>query len=171
MARWKHRVIFYLSGSNNMKEKVTGFIDFFYPPFQRLMPLQTFRYAACGSTNTLLGMLLYVVSLNHIFNREIFHFGISAFKPHMAALFLSSTFTFLFGFVLNKFIVFTSSNLRGHIQLFRYFLSFATNLAINYFLLKLLVEYFLWDPVLSQGITISIIILISYLTQKHFSFR
>ena len=135
------------------------------------MPKQTYRYAACGGTNTLLGFILYVVSFKYIFDKEIFHFGISAFKPHNAALFLSSTFTFLLGFLLNKFIVFTDSNLRGRIQLFRYFLSFAVNLIINYFLLMLFVEVLKMDPVLSQIITISIIIVISYLTQKHFSFR
>lgn len=154
-----------------MKERLTSFIDFFYPVFNRIMPLQTYRYAVCGGTNTLLGMLLYVVSLNYIFNREIFNFGISAFKPHIAALFLSSTFTFLFGFILNKYIVFTVSNLPGKIQLFRYFLSFFINLIINYFLLKLMVEMIGWDAVVSQAITIVIIVIISYLTQKHFSFK
>lgn len=164
-------MLFYIFPLLIMKEKVTRFIDFFYPVFNKIMPLQTYRYAVCGGTNTLLGMLLYIVSLNYIFNREIFDFGFSAFKPHIAALFLSSTFTFLFGFILNKYIVFTFSNLPGKTQLFRYFLSFFINLIINYFLLKLLVEVFGWDAVVSQAITIVIIVIISYLTQKHFSFR
>ncbi|MEO5967329.1 MAG: GtrA family protein [Ferruginibacter sp.] len=150
---------------------INSVLDFFYPLFRRFMPKQTYRYAACGGTNTLLCFLLYVVSFKYVFNREIFDFGISAFKPHNAALFLSSSFTFFLGFLLNKFIVFTDSNLRGRIQLFRYFLSFSVNLIINYFLLKLFVEILKMDPVLSQVITISIIIVISYLTQKHFSFK
>lgn len=154
-----------------MKDKVTRFIDIFYPAFSRIMPLQTYRYAVCGGTNTLLGMLLYIICLNHVFNREIFHFGISAFKPHVAALLVSSTFTLLFGFMLNRFIVFENSVLRGRIQFFRYFLSFFFNLIVNYFLLKMLVEWWGWDPVVSQAITITIIIVISYLTQKHFSFK
>lgn len=146
-------------------------LDFFYPIFKKFMPPQTYRYAVCGGMNTLMGLILYTVSFRHIFNREIFDFGISAFKPHIAALFLSSSFTFSLGFLLNKFIVFTDSYLRGRIQLFRYFLSFMINLIINYFLLKILVEGLKWDAVLSQVITIVIIIIISYLTQKHFSFR
>lgn len=154
-----------------MKQQITAIIDLCYPLFKKVMPLQTYRYAVCGGTNTLLGMLLYVVSLNYVFNREIFHFGISAFKPHVAALLVSSVFTLLFGFVLNRFIVFPFSKLPARIQFFRYFLSFFTNLIINYFLLKMLVEWAGWDPVLSQAITICIIVAISYLTQKHFSFR
>jgi putative flippase GtrA len=77
----------------------------------------------------------------------------------------------LFGFMLNRFIVFENSVLRGRIQFFRYFLSFFFNLIVNYFLLKMLVEWWGWDPVVSQAITITIIIVISYLTQKHFSFK
>ncbi len=154
-----------------MKQKVTSVLDFLYPPFRKLMPIQTFRYAACGGANTLMGLLIYALSLRYIFNNEIFHFGITAFKPHNAALFLSSCIVFFVGFLLNKYVVFIGSNLRGRIQLFRYFLSFFFNLVINYFLLKLLVEALHWDPLLSQVLTTCLIIAISYLTQKHFSFK
>ena len=135
------------------------------------MPLQTFRYAACGGGNTLLGLSIYWVSLHYIFENSIFHFGIAALKPHNAALFFSSCIVFCVGFLLNKYIVFVASNLRGRVQVFRYFLSFFFNLVINYFILKLFVERLLWPPFISQLITTSIIIAVSYLTQKHFTFR
>ena len=35
-----------------IKKWILDFIDFFYPPFSKLMPIQTFRYAVCGGTNT-----------------------------------------------------------------------------------------------------------------------
>jgi putative flippase GtrA len=63
------------------------------------------------------------------------------------------------------------SNLRGRIQLFRYFLSFALNLLINVALLKLLVEVLHMHPLLGQVITIVLVIGISYFTQRHFTFR
>ncbi|MEJ7626989.1 MAG: GtrA family protein [Ferruginibacter sp.] len=154
-----------------MKEKVRSFFEYFYPPFRKVMSLQTFTYAACGGANTLMGLLIYAVSLQYIFTENVFYFGISAFKPHNAALFLSSCVVFIVGFMLNKYIVFTGSNIKGRIQLFRYFLSFFFNLVINYFLLKLLVEGVGWDPFFSQLITTALIIAISYLTQKHFSFK
>src|SRR5688572_2707827 len=153
-----------------MRHKVTSFLDYFYPPFRKVMPIQTFRYAVCGGTNTLTGLLIYAFSLRYIFNNRIFDFGISAFKPHIAALFLSSCCVFIIGFLLNKYVVFVGSNLRGRIQLFRYFLSFFFNLVINYFMLKLFVEILGWDPLFSQVLTTCVIIAISYLTQKHFSF-
>jgi putative flippase GtrA len=77
----------------------------------------------------------------------------------------------LVGFTLNKFLVFADSYLRGRIQLFRYFLSFLFNLTINYFVLKLLVQVFYIEAVLSQVITTVIIIAIGYITQKHFTFK
>lgn len=152
-------------------KRITSLIDVFYPPFRKMMPLQTFRYAACGGFNTLLGLSLYVISLRYVFNEQIFYFGVAAFKPHNAALFLSSCVVFCVGFLLNKFVVFITSNLRGRIQLFRYFISFFFNLCVNYFLLKIMVEFLHWNPFFSQILTTAMIIALSYMTQKHFSFK
>lgn len=134
------------------------------------MPVQTFRYAACGGANALLGLVNYWVGLHYIFDHRIFDFGIMAFKPHNAALFLSSAISLIIGFLLNKYVVFVSSNLRGHIQAFRYFLAFFLNLVLNYFFLKVFVEMLKWPPFISQVLTICILITVSYLTQKHFTF-
>ena len=135
------------------------------------MPIQTFRYAACGGINTLIGLSLYFISYEYIFHKEVFDFDFFAFKPHIAALFVSFCFTFVIGFLLNKYVVFVGSNLRGRIQVFRYFLSFSFNLLINYLMLKLLVEVFQWNALASQLLTTCLVITISYLSQKHFSFR
>jgi putative flippase GtrA len=154
-----------------MKQLITNLIDFFYPPFRKIMPLQTFRYAACGGGNALFGLVTYFIGIEYIFVKKIFDIGFFAFKQHNAALFLSSTITFFIGFILNRFVVFTTSNLRGRIQLFRYFLSFSFNLIINYWMLSLLVETLHFDAMLSQVVTIALVIGISYFTQRHFTFR
>jgi len=154
-----------------MKELITRLIDFFYPPFRKMMPLQTFRYAACGGGNALFGLITYFIGYQYIFDGTVFDLGFYAFKPHTAAVLLSSFITFLIGFILNRYIVFVESNLRGRIQLFRYFLSFTFNLLVNIALLKLLVEVLHVHPLISQMITILIVIAISYLTQRHFTFR
>ena len=135
------------------------------------MPLQTFRYAACGGGNALFGLITYFISYQYIFAGRIFDFGFYAFEPHIAALFVSSAITFVIGFILNRYIVFTGSYLKGRIQLFRYFLSFWINVVINYGMLKLLVEVFEWNAILSQILTIGLVIGISYFTQRHFTFR
>ena len=135
------------------------------------MPLQTFRYAACGSGNTVMGLTIYYLSFHYIFIRENVDVGIVVLKPHNAALFVSFLSTFVVGFFLNKYVVFTSSVMRGRIQLFRYFLSFFVNLVLNYFLLMLFVELWHLDAFLAQVITTVVIITLSYFTQKHFTFK
>jgi putative flippase GtrA len=154
-----------------MKELITQFIDFFYPPFRKFMPLQTFRYASCGGANAAFGLFIYFVGYQYIFDGTVFNIGFYAFKPHTAAVLFSSFITFLIGFILNRYIVFVESNLRGRVQLFRYFLSFAFNLIINVALLKLFVEVLHIHPMISQVVTILIVIGISYITQRHFTFR
>lgn len=135
------------------------------------MPEQTFRYAACGGANTVLGLTIFNILLVYFFKGQNVELGFYTLKPHNAALFISFCINFLVGFILMKYIVFVDSNLKGRIQLFRYGLAFVFNLVLNYFLLKLFVEVLGWKPFLSQCITTCIIISISYLSQKHFSFR
>src|SRR5437762_5705406 len=146
-------------------------IDFFYPPFKNIMDLRTFRYAACGGANTLLGLTLYFISFKYILHEENLNLGFYAFKPHIAALFISFVVNFCVGFFLMKFVVFSESNIRGTIQLFRYFLFYIVCLILNYIFLKLVVEYFNIYAFVAQLIITSIVIVFSYLVQKYYSCR
>ncbi len=154
-----------------MQKILVHSIDFFYPLVQRFVSRQTFRYIACGLLNTAFGLLLFTFCVYVLFKNRILNLGFYALEPHSAALAISSISSFGLGFLLNKFVVFTGSHLRGRVQLFRYFLSFATNLLLNYLILKLLIEKWEWEPFVSQFITIVIITLFSYLSQKHFTFK
>lgn len=151
--------------------QVTAIIDFFYQPFKKWLPLQTFRYASCGGANTLLGFLLYTFSYKFIFKEQVFSLGFYAFKPHIASLIFSFLINFPVGFLLMKYVVFVDSNIRGRVQLFRYFFVFVSNLFINYLLLKALVEYMHLNAILSQVISTVVVITISYLLQRHFTFK
>jgi len=156
---------------HSARDFVLPVIDFFYPPFKKLMSLQTFRYAASGGINTLLGFSVYFISFKYILEERNLHLGFYAFKSHVAALFISFCFSFPFGFFLMKYVVFTDSNMKGRIQLFRYFMLYLFNLAINYLLLKVFVEVLHIYPVIAQIITTVIIILFSYIAQRNFTFR
>ena len=146
-------------------------IDFFYSPFRRLMNLQTFRYAAAGSGNTFLGFLIYFISYKYVLQEKQLDICFYAFKAHIAALFISFCVTFPIGFFMSKYVVFNDSAMKGRIQLFRYFMICLFNLALNYILLKILVERAHIYPVLAQVLTTCIVVLFSYLAQRHFSFR
>lgn len=154
-----------------MKKKIIFFIGFFYPPFRKIIPLQTFRYAVCGGGNMVLDIFLFYVSFHFILNKQILHLGFIALKPYNAALGMAFCITFPLGFLLNKYIVFDSSYLRSDVQLFRYGLIVAINLFLNYAIINSLVQYLHFFPTIAKIIATVIIVIFSFLSQKHFTFR
>jgi putative flippase GtrA len=154
-----------------MKHFFTGLLDLFYPLFKKIMPLETYRYAACGGINTAVGLMAYFLSYRFLFTESVVEVLFFVFKPHVAALIVSALLSFCLGFVMNKFIVFTGSALRGRIQLIRYLLTFLFNILLNYAMLKWLVEYLKWDAVYGQLTTTTIVVFVGYISQKYFSFR
>src|SRR5690242_12817679 len=122
---------------HSARDLLLPIIDLCYPPFRKLMGLQTFRYAASGGINTFLGLTVYFISYKYILREENFDLGFFAFKSHVAALIFAFCFSFPFGFFLMKYVVFSDSNMKGKVQLARYFVLYLVNLALNYGLLKL----------------------------------
>lgn len=146
-------------------------IDFFYPPFRRILPHQTFRYAACGGSNQILNLLVYYISYNFIFKKQDWHLGFITFKPHIAAFLLAFAVTFPIGFLLSRYVVFNESDMKGRQQAVRYITVVLICLLLNYGLLKLFVEVFHWYPTPSMLLTILIVVAFSFLSQKKFAFK
>jgi putative flippase GtrA len=153
------------------KKWIISFIDFFYPPFSRFMPLQTFRYAACGGTNTLLDIFVFFISFNFILHKQDLNLGFIVFKPHIAAFIMSFCVSFPTGFFLMRNIVFTESVLQGRVQLFRYFVLVVICLLLNYIFIKLFVEQCHIYPTVAKIFTTVIVVSFSYLTQKNYTFK
>ena len=153
------------------KKLIIGFIDFFYPPFCKIMPLQTFRYAACGGANTLLDIFIFFISYNFILQKQDLNLGFIALKPYSASVFISFCISFPTGFFLMRNIVFTGSTLHGRVQLFRYFLLVMICLFLNYIFIKLFVEQLHVYPTVAKILTTIIVVSFSYLTQKNFTFK
>jgi putative flippase GtrA len=154
-----------------MKDIILSLIDFFYPPFRKIMPLQTFRYAVCGGGNMALDIFLFFIFYNFVYQKQILQLDFIAFEPYTAAFLSAFSISFPIGFLLSKYIVWTNSTTRSHIQLFRYFVIVVVNILFNIFFIKLLVEYFHFYPTIAKIVTTSISILFSYLSQKHFTFK
>jgi hypothetical protein len=55
----------------NIRNLIIPAIDFFYPPFSKIMDRQTFRYVACGGGNTLFDIILFTVTNNYILQVNI----------------------------------------------------------------------------------------------------
>jgi putative flippase GtrA len=156
---------------HKIRHAILKVVDLFYPPFRKIMTLQMYRYAACGGGNTAFNIFLYFISYNFILNKEILDLGFIAFKPHIAAFLMAFVVTFPIGFYLSMYVVFHGSYLRRRIQLLRYFMVAMVCIILNYVLLKVFVEQFGWYPTPSLVVTAGIVILFSYLSQRHFSFR
>lgn len=154
-----------------IKKTILDIVDFFYPPFKKIIPLQTFRYAACGGANTLFDILLFAVSYNFIFKKSNVDVGFYTFTATTASLLLSFIISFPTGFYLSRYVVFTQSALRKRVQLFRYFLIVVVCLFLNYLLLVFFVNYLGWYPTISKIFTTVIVITFSYLSQTYFSFQ
>ena len=158
---------------------ITKVIDWFYPPFRRMVPEELFRYAACGGGNMVLDWILYFLIYNFVIGHELVSFQFSVFSfqfsqaitPHIATLCIVFPITLLTGFWLNKYVTFTQSTLHGARQLVRYILIVAVNLLINYVGLKLCVEVLGWYPTPSKIVITLITVLVSFFGQKYYSFR
>jgi putative flippase GtrA len=155
-----------------VKNLINAIINAFYPLFRRYMPLQTFKYAACGGGNTLLDISLFYISIHFLFKEPLVHtpMGITL-KQHVAAFLVSFSITFPLGFYMSRTIVFPSSTLRGRIQLFRYFLLVVICLGLNYVFIRLFVEQCHLYPTVAKILTTFVVVAFSFITQKHFTFK
>lgn len=155
----------------NIRDLIIRIIDWFYFPFLRFIPIEIFRYAATGGANTFFDILLYYFLYRYVLQMQVVELGFVAISPHIAAFIISFPITFTTGFVLAKYITFTASDLMGRIQLFRYGVTVAGAILLNYVFLKLFVEYFGLYATLSKIYTTVIVVTYSYLLQRYFSFK
>ncbi|MGY4384605.1 putative flippase GtrA [Pedobacter sp. UYP24] len=158
-----------------MRKALLKIIDFFYPPFSRWLPLHTFRYMVSGGSTAASGIVSFYLAYNYILHQQDIHVNIPLIPKlvtaHVAALVMSTFVAFIIGFVLNKYLIFTQSNLKGRIQMFRYAAVLGMNLVLNYALIKYLVEGLNFYPSIAQALITITLSLISYFLQKHFTFR
>jgi putative flippase GtrA len=154
-----------------LKNLIINTIDFFYPPFKGIMDKKTFRYLACGGGNTLLDIFIYFISYNFILKKEVVHLPMVAVSPHIGAFIIAFAVTFPIGFMLMRNVVFPDSTVRGRIQLVRYLMMVGVCIVLNYIFLKLFVEQFGFYPTVAKILTTCIVVVFSYLTQRHFTFK
>lgn len=135
------------------------------------MPLQTFRYAACGGGNTLLDISLFFISYNFILHKEMVHTPWLTVSPHIAAFLMSFIVTFPVGFFLSRYVVFEGSAVRKREQLPKYMVVVVGSILLNYFFLKIFVETFGMAATLAKICTTVFVVAFSYFSQKHFTFK
>lgn len=161
---------------NRIHEIVRAFIlsviDFFYPFFKKFMPLQTFRYAACGGGNTLLDFSLFVLVQDIILKGKPLHIT-DSFVPHAFNVAIACSFciTFPLGFYLSRYVVFQKVQASKKEQFFKYFIVVMFCFVLNYGFMNFFVKSLNWDEKFSKLITTVFVVMFSYLAQKHFTFK
>ena len=139
--------------------------------FYKFMPLQTFKYAACGGSNTALDITLFAFTYNFILQKKVIDLKLLSMSPHIAAFFIVFPITFSTGFLLSKYITFNESPLKGRIQLFRYGVTVCVCIVLNYIFLKIFVDGLGLYPTPSKILTSGIVVIYSYFSQKHYTFK
>lgn len=135
------------------------------------VPLQTFRYAACGGLNMVLDAVLYYIALHYLFSERDVNLVFFVLSAEMAALAVVFPITFFNGFWLNRNVAFGGSPLRAGVQLWRYALSVMGSIILTTAFMKLLIDACgLW-PTPSKILTTLLVAVYSYLMQKYFTFR
>lgn len=152
---------------------IVGIIDFFHKPFARFIPTQTFRYLACGGSNTALNWILYSLTYNIVLNRQDTILpGNLHITARVGAYIVSFCISFPIGFILSRHIVFPESNLHGRVQFFRYALVTATFIMLTYVLIKVFAVLL---PMVRADISYIFVMVVtailSYLSQRFFTFK
>lgn len=153
------------------RDLIRNVIDFFYPPFRKYLSLQFFRYGFTGAMNLMFDWVLYFLIYNFVLQHRMLELGFVTISSHIAALGLKLPFVLLTGFLMQKYVTFSASKLQSQVQFFRYIVVFLINLAINYIGLKILVDQFGFYPTPSVMLISIVTIVISYFSQKHFTFK
>lgn len=157
----------------SFSRQIIRFIDWFYiKPVASVVSRQTFRYAACGGfTYLLVSPFLYFLIYNYVIAYRYFDLGVVVLSPHIAALMLVFPVVFFVGFWLNRNVTFRQSPVRTRTQLFRYLLSIAGSVVLNYVGMKFFVEVCGIWPTPSMLLTTIGVTVYSFLAAKYFTFR
>lgn len=146
-------------------------IDFFYPSFRKYMTLQFFRYGVTGVANMLFDWVLFFIVYHYVLEKNMLHLGFVTISSYIASMLIVFPITFFSGFLLQKYVTFNTSKLKGKVQIIRYLIVVLANLLLNYTGLKILVEFIGFFATPSKMIITVITTIFSYFSQKKYTFK
>lgn len=153
-----------------MRKAILAIIDFFYPPFKKYISLHNFRYLATGGTTFVLGLAVYYLSFYHLFKNDEVNVFFFTIKKGIAAYIVDFAIVIPFSFLLNRYVVFTHSEVKGRVQLFRFLNLQFINILLNIFLYKFFADVLLIYPTIARLFVGVLIAGFSYLYQHYFTF-
>lgn len=150
---------------------IIRFIDFFHPPFSRIIPIETFRYGATGGSNALLNLIIFYLSYTYVLKAQPVDVGSFTITPYIAAYLMALSVSFPVGFLLNKYVVFKQATGRGRHQILLYAALTFTTLVMHYSLLHFLIGYLGFWATPSEAFIIILMAVFSYFFQSRVTFR
>jgi putative flippase GtrA len=153
-----------------MRKVILAIIDFFYPPFKKYISLHNFRYLATGGSTFVLGLVIFYVAYNYVFTKEEYQILFMTLKRNTVSLAVEFAVVIPYSFILNKYVIFTHSEVKSRTQLFRFLNLQFINMLLNYVLLKFFVEMLGIYPTISRLVVSVAIAGFSYLYQHYFTF-
>ncbi len=154
-----------------MRKRIIAFIEFFHLPLFQFIPAETFRYLFCGVSTLVVDWVVYAISFHFIFQKQTLQLPIHDLSATNAAKALAIIAGFIWGFGLNKYIVFTNSPLRGRQQLIRYSFIVGTCVLLNFFFINILIHKIGMYPTPANILTSLIVAVYSYIVQRSFTFK
>lgn len=139
--------------------------------FFNFIPRQSYLYMACGGLNLAFDMLLFYIFYHYVFFGNNFKTPFFTFSPHIAAFFAAFIITTPTGFFMSRYVVWTNSSVRGRNQLVSYIAVVILCTVLNIGFLKLLVEIFHFYPLPSKILTSVLVVTISYILQRYYTFK
>jgi len=156
--------------SSTMRKLILAVIDFFYPPFKGFISQHNFRYLATGGSVWLLGNVIYYLAFHYLFLTDDVNFMWFTLKRETAALAVDFLVVIPYSFLLNRYVIFTHSEVKAHIQLLRFLNLNFINILLTYVMQKFFIEYLGIYPTISKVVVSVLIAGFSYLYQHYFTF-
>ncbi|TCC92139.1 GtrA family protein [Pedobacter frigiditerrae] len=153
-----------------MRKAILAIIDFFHPPLKKYISLHNFRYLATGGSTFVLGYVVYYLSFYHLFKAEEVDVLYFTLKRGTAAMAVDFAVAIPYSFIMNRYVVFTHSEVRGRVQLFRFMNLQFINILLNISLYKFLADVLLIYPTVARFAVQILLAGFSYIYQHYFTF-
>jgi len=129
------------------------------------------RFFLSAGIATLVDVIIYFITFSYLLDREGVKLFNTRITAHEFSLLISYTCGVTVNFLINKYAVFTESNLKGRKQFFRFALIAGIGFFANYALLRFFVEICSFWPTLSRVFSALSLGVASFYVHRLFTFK
>ncbi len=147
-------------------------LQFFYPPFKRVLPFEVYAYLAVGGANTLLNIFLFGLFYEVLLPKGAFDLSLFSIESYTISLLIAFLITIPTGYWLSKNFAFTSGKKPTSFhQFLKYFMVVLQGLISDYILFKIGIVWIGLEPTISKIVSTVLVISLNYILQKYYTFK